>query len=257
VSQHIRLLRQGQRIFKPVYDHSNGTFGPPEFGLPRDIVLVHGLHTLYTPNLRQLWDVSVFLDPDPELRIDWKIKRDTSKRGYTRAEVLQQLEERRHDSEAYVMPQREKADIVVSFYPSPEYATTKDSARLNARITLRHPIPLPHLEDALGSGAERNGSPYLRLERGAEGTDCLEISGALSDAATQEVERRMWNHMPTARHLRSDRLGVFSDGQVERRSNSLAVTQLVLTYSLVKAMALALKEEQLRLDASAASSGDL
>jgi hypothetical protein len=88
------------------------------------------------------------------------------------------------------------------------------------------------------------------LQRGTEGTDCLEISGSLSDDATQAVERRMWNHMPTAKHLRSDRLGVFADGQVERRSNPLAVTQLVLTYYLVKAMALVHKQEQLRQDAA-------
>jgi len=256
VPQHVRLLRGGQRIFKPVYDHADGTFGRPEFGLPRDIVLIHGLHALFTPALRQLWDVSVFLDPDPELRIDWKIKRDTSKRGYTRAEVLEQLEERRHDSETYVMPQREKADIVVSFYPSAEYAAKKDSARLNVRITLRHPIPLPDLEEALQAApGSTNGTPAVRLHRGTEGTDCLEISGTISDEATQAVERRMWTHMPTARHLRSDRLGVFADGAVERRSNPLAVTQLVLTYYLVKAMALVQKQEQLRQDAAASPLG--
>lgn len=250
IAQHVRLLRSGQRVFKPVYDHSDGTFGPPEFALPRDIVLVHGLHALYTPALRQLWDVSVFLDPDPELRIDWKIKRDTSKRGYTRDEVIQQLEERRHDSEAYVMPQREKADMVISFCPSDEYRATKDSSRLNVRITLRHPIPLPDLEDAFTAMRDANsgGGPFLRLHRGGEGTDCLEISGAITDAATQAVEHRMWTHMPTARHLRSDRVGIFMDGNVERRSNPLAVTQLVLTYYLVKTTALVLKQEQLRQD---------
>ena len=58
----------------------------------------------YTAELRNLWDVSVYLDPDPELRIDWKIKRDMSKRGYTRAEVEKQLEERRHDSEPVISP---------------------------------------------------------------------------------------------------------------------------------------------------------
>ena len=253
ISQHMRLLRNGQRVFKPVYDHSDGTFGPPEFGVPKDIVLVHGLHPLFTPALRQQWDVSVFLDPDPELRIDWKIKRDISKRGYTRDEVIKQLEERRHDSETYVMPQREKADIVISFYPSEEYKKKKDSSRLNVRITLRHPIPLPDLEAAFTAGGEQNGEPYLKLHRGAEGTDCLEISGSISNEATQAIEQRMWNHMPTAQHLRSDRVGVFMDGDVERRSNPLAVTQLVLTYYLVKTMALVLKQEQLRDDAAAAS----
>ena len=55
----------------------------------------------------------------------------------------------------------------------------------------------------------------------------------------------MWDHMPAARHLRSARLGIFQDGGEERRSNPLAVTQLVLTYFLVKASALAVKEELL------------
>jgi len=253
ISQHVRLLRAGQRVFKPVYDHSDGTFGPPEFALPRDIVLIHGLHTLFTPALRQLWDVSVFLDPDPELRIDWKIKRDVSKRGYTRDEVVKQLEERRHDSEAYVMPQREKADIVISFYPSEEYKKTKDSARLNVRIVLRHPIPLPDLEDAVRGALGPNGDPYVKLHRGAEGTDCLEINGMITKEATEAIEHRFWNHMPTARHLRSDRIGVFMDGNVERHSNPLAVTQLVLTYYLVKTMALVLKQEQLRQEAADAA----
>ncbi len=252
IGQHMRLLRRGETVFKPVYDHSNGTFGPPEFATPRDIVLVHGLHALYTPALREQWDVSVFLDPDPELRVDWKIKRDTAKRGYAREEVLKQLEERRYDSETYVMPQRDKADIVISFFPGPDYPATRDSARLNVRILLRHPIPVPDLEDAFTAAGE-NGGPYLRLHRGAEGTDCLEISGAIPDEAAQAIERRMWDHMPTARHLRSDRVGIFLDGTAERRSHPLAVTQLVLTYYLVKVTALVRKQEQLRQDAAAAA----
>jgi phosphoribulokinase len=257
ISQHMRLLREGKRIFKPVYDHSNGTFGRPEFVVPRDIVLVHGVHALYTPALRQLWDVSVFLDPDPVLRVDWKITRDTTKRGYTYDEVLEQLEHRRHDAETYVMPQREKADIVVSFSPGPDYAATKDSAHANVRITLRHPIPLPDLEGALTAADASNGGPYLQVRRGADGTDILEISGAISDAATRSIERRMWTHMQTARDGRAERVGLFFDGKAERRSNPLAVTQLVLTYYLVKSMALVLKQEQLRQDAAAAAGGGL
>jgi len=257
IAQHMTLLRRGETIFKPVYEHSDGTFGPPEFVTPRSIVLVHGLHALYTPELRRQWDVSVFLDPDPELRIAWKIGRDMSKRGYTRDAVLKQLEHRRHDSEAYVMPQRERADMVISFYPPADYATTQDNTRLNVRLTLRHPVPVPDLEEALAAAEGRNGSAAVKLERGAEGTDVLEIKGCLSDAATHVIEERMWNHMSNARHLRSDRLGVFNDGDRQRHSNSLAVTQLVLTYYLVKASALVLKQEGLRLEAGEAVMEDV
>jgi phosphoribulokinase len=255
IAQHVALLRRGETIFKPVYDHSDGTFGPPELVAPKSIVLMHGLHGLFTPELRRLWDVSVFLDPDPELRIAWKIKRDMSKRGYKREEVLKQLEDRRHDSEAYVMPQRDLADMVISFRPPEDYATAQDNTRLNVRITLRHPIPLPDLKEAFAAADGANGKASVHLERGSEGTDVLEIDGRISNAATQAIEDRMWEHMATARHLRSDRVGVFQDGDVQRRSNPLAVTQLVLTYYLVKASQLALKLEGLRPEAVEAASG--
>ena len=250
IAQHVRLLKSGETVFKPVYDHTDGTFGPPEFITPGPVVLIHGLHGLFTPELRRHWDLSVYLDPDPQLRIDWKIKRDVSKRGYTRAEVQKQLEERRHDSESFIVPQREYADMVITFYPPADYAQTQDATRLNVRVTLRHPVPLPDLEDAIAAAERQNGTAALRLQRGANGTDVLEINGHISNAATQAVEDRMWDHMPSAKHLRSDRLGVFQDGQVTRRSNPLAVTQLVLTYYLVKASALALKEQPHAMEAA-------
>jgi hypothetical protein len=117
------------------------------------------------------------------------------------------------------------------------------------RILLRHPVPLPDLQEAFAAAEGRNGGPYLKLERGADGIDLLEIDGKISDAATTAIENRMWDHMASARHLRSDQLGVFQDGDVRRHSNPLAVTQLVLTYYLVKASALALKQEMLHTDA--------
>ena len=250
MGQHVRLLRHGETIFKPVYDHSDGTFGPPEFVTPKDIVLLHGLHGLYTAELRQQWDVSVFLDPDPDLRIEWKIKRDTSKRGYTREEVVKQLQHRQLDSDTYVMPQRDKADMVISFCPGADWKEKKDSSRLDVKIVLRHPVPLPDLETVVRDAEKENGGAYIKLHRGAEGADRLEISGTISDKATDAIERRMADHMPAAGQLKSDRVGRFMDGTKERRSNPLAVTQLVLTYYLVKVTALVHKQEQLRMDAA-------
>jgi phosphoribulokinase len=63
--------------------------------------------------------VSVFLDPDPELRIRWKIARDCAVRGYSPDGVRAQILHRRADAERYIMPQRERAHIVVGFYPGP------------------------------------------------------------------------------------------------------------------------------------------
>lgn len=244
MEQHLRLLRKGERVLKPIYDHSDGTFAMPEIVDPRSIIVAHGLHGFFTPELQRVWDVSIYLDPDPELRIAWKIKRDTFKRGYTPDQVRAQLERRREDSDQFIRPQREKADLVVSFFPQEDYAETEDNSQLNVRITLRHPIPLPDLEDALVVAGGECDNGWVHLRRGEGGVDHLEIIGAMPDAVTQTIEERMWAHMPTAKHLRHDGLGTFLDRDERRRSNSLLVTQLVVTYYLVKAAALALKLEE-------------
>ncbi len=245
MAQQMRLLRAGERIFKPVYDHRDGTFGKPEIVAPRSLVVAHGLHGLFTPGLRRVWDVSVYLDPDPDLRIAWKIKRDTWKRGYTPEQVRAQLERRSADSEQFIDPQREKADIVISFYPPSDYAAKEDNTKLNVRVTLRHPIPLPDLEDALlAAGAHCDGE-VVRFKRGEAGVDLLQIDGRIADETTLSIEERMWDHMPTAKHLRANALGTFIERDERKRSNSLLVTQLVVTYYLVKAAALAVKQEEL------------
>ena len=244
MAQHLRLLRAGEPIFKPVYDHSNGTFGKPEIVAPKSVVVAHGLHGLFTKALRCVWDVSVYLDPEPDLRVAWKIKRDTWKRGYTPEQVRAQLRHRAADSERFIAPQREKADIVVSFCPPDTYGANPDDSKLNARVTLRHPVPLPDLEDVLAAAGARSEEGFVRFDRGEEGVDRLQID-AIPDPVAVTIEDRMWDHMPTARHLRADGLGTFLDQGVRKRSNSLLVTQLVLTYYLVKASALARKQEEL------------
>jgi phosphoribulokinase len=115
MTTHLEALRCGVAINKPVYDHSSGTFGKPEVVKPGHVVIVHGLFTLFSPDLRRQFDLSVYLDPEPGLRTAWKIKRDTQKRGYTLSEVLAQIEERRHDAATYIEPQKQLADLVVRF----------------------------------------------------------------------------------------------------------------------------------------------
>jgi len=57
-----------------------------------------------------------YLAPPESLRASWKIKRDTRKRGYDEAQVLEQLRQREADSDAFIRPQRKWADMIVSFY---------------------------------------------------------------------------------------------------------------------------------------------
>ena len=91
---HLERLHYGQPILKPVYDHSTGSLVRPEYIQPREFVIVEGLLGFTTATMRQFYDVKVYLNPPEDLRRVWKIKRDTTKRGYTAAEVMAELEKR-------------------------------------------------------------------------------------------------------------------------------------------------------------------
>ncbi len=90
--------------------------------------------------------MKVYLSPPEEMRKVWKIKRDTTKRGYTAEQVLAELERREPDSRDFIRPQREYADIVVCFYPDAErQAAGGGGPNLNVRLVLRPTIPHPDL----------------------------------------------------------------------------------------------------------------
>ena len=48
------------------------------------------------------------------------MQRDCSRRGYTTDQVLEELDRREPDSEAFIRPQRRHADMLVSFVVAPE-----------------------------------------------------------------------------------------------------------------------------------------
>jgi phosphoribulokinase len=118
MAEHLHALRTGAPIVKPVYNHEHGTFGPDERLEPREVVVARGLLALHTPELRSAFDLTVFLDPDPALRIRWKVARDVAKRGYTPDEVLHHIRRRQIDVERYIAPQRNQADVVIIYSPS-------------------------------------------------------------------------------------------------------------------------------------------
>jgi len=117
MARHLHALRAGGSIVKPVYNHTRGTFDPDGRLVPRAVVIARGLLALHNAQLRSAFDLTVFLDPDPALRIRWKIARDTAKRGYTAEQVMQHIRRRQPDVERYIAPQRAHADVVITFSP--------------------------------------------------------------------------------------------------------------------------------------------
>jgi len=240
MTEHIRCLARGESIVKPVYDHRTGTFAEPEELYPADIIIVHGLHPLYSEELRSLAHVRIYLNPETALLQLWKIMRDSTMRGYTIEQVRQQMAIRRRDSRLYVHPQKKYADIIIRFARGSSYYRTHDLAHLDVRLIESKQAPKIDLTDVLEVSKDGN-FPTLRLmERhyAEKLRDVLEIDGNIGHEKACALEDCIWAHMASASHLRPDRLGLlgrFYTGDTLRQSDPLALTQLIVLYHVVSA----------------------
>ena len=221
MEQHLAEVRAGRPILKPVYRHQDGTFGPPVYVTPRRFTIVEGLLGYHTARLRDVYDVRVYLSPPEDLRRQWKVDRDCSRRGYTTDQVLEELDRREADSAGHIRPQERFADIVVAFAPGER----GDPVRLDARVTLREGLVHPDL-----------AQHALEIDVG-EREQVVWIPGDLDPAAGAQIEEAIWDRIHFASHLRAERLGEFTIGTQLHRSESLALVQLLVLYHLVTARA--------------------
>lgn len=241
MEQHLSLLQNGQPILKPIYNHDTGMFDPPEYIKPNKFVIVEGLLGYSTFKTRDYHDVKVYLAPPEALRAEWKIKRDTMKRGYNEEQVREQLRKREPDSEAFIRPQRQWADIVVSFYP-PTDTPEESSSHLNVQLVLRPTIPHPSLTQILHPSSP-NYKPAIRLELERDmgkPVDVLEIDGQATSEQVKDLERMLCNDIPDLLPFCSldgtPNLGTLVGTTGETlQSYPLALTQLLVAYHMLKA----------------------
>ncbi|AVZ30344.1 phosphoribulokinase [Nodularia spumigena] len=241
MQQHLSLLRTGQPILKPVYSHKTGTFEPPQYIKPNKFVIIEGLLGYSTRAAREAYDVKVYLAPPEELRAEWKVKRDTQKRGYTAEQVLAELEKREPDSEKYIRPQRQWSDIVVSFYPANE-EDEDNNGHLNVRLVLRPTIPHPDFTSILNlTNGNSDSAVRLGLDRDmSKPVDVLEVDGHATLEQVNKLEHILCSDMPYLLNV-CDReinpeLGKVAGTTGETlQSYPLALTQLIITYHMLKA----------------------
>jgi phosphoribulokinase len=233
--QHLQLLRNNQPILKPTYNHELGTLGSPRHLTPRPYVIVEGLLGYHTRAMRDCYDVKVFMEPEKELRIKWKIRRDCSSRGYTEKEVRDELGRRKHDAPRFIQPRRTFSDIVINFHP-PRRDDAETGAHLDVRHLLRPTLPHPDLTPLIEAGARNGLSLELSRDRDGKPVDVLGISGSIADESAEGLENLLWAMLPEAHHLHSNHVGEFTDLDGKQHiSHPLALTQLLVAYHMVKA----------------------
>jgi phosphoribulokinase len=232
LEQDLELLHYGQPILKPVYDHSTGSLLQPEYLRPQDVVIVEGLLGYHSAAMRRWFDVKVYLEPREDVRRMWKIRRDTSKRGYTVDQVLVELQKREADSHNFIRPQRQHADIVVQFYPPLGVPAEEANGHLNVRLILRPTIPHP---DMTYLPARLDAGIRLLLDRDTgHPVDILEVSGSVTPREAEYLEQTIWRHLPGVNPISAGQFGTYEHGGERKHSDALALTQLLLLYHLLR-----------------------
>jgi len=228
LEQHLRHLRAGEPVLKPVYRHRDGTFAEPRYVQPAKFTVVEGLLGFHTQVLRDIYDVRVYLDPPEDLRRRWKVQRDCARRGYATDEVLEELDRREADSEIYIRPQQRYSDIVVSFMPG----DLGDQDHLDAHVTMRPGLRHPDLSHFVTG---ERGDGVTVTERAGE--THLWVAGTIAPDRAAAIEEAVWDRMHFASHLRTERLGEFTVGTELHRSETLAIVQVLVLFQLVTARA--------------------
>ena len=197
LEQDLIMLRRGVPIEKPVYNHTTGTFDLPVIFRPKKILILEGLHTLFTPTLRKYLDFTLFVDPAREVKYDWKIRRDMAKRGYPEEAVMQEIVRREPEYEQYIAPQKEYADAVIGIRYS-EYGKELGKDQNVYCVTLSQHLMKHTIENidlsldlySILSLSERNFAlKFHTSEHRGERMGELIIDGELSAHVVNKLER--------------------------------------------------------------------
>jgi uridine kinase len=113
--EHLRQLKGGQPAEVPVYDFTeHARTGATVTAQPRSTVVLEGILILSDRELRELMDIRVFVDTDPDLRILRRIDRDLRERGRDLQSVIRQyIETVRPMHLEFVEPSKRWAHVII------------------------------------------------------------------------------------------------------------------------------------------------
>ena len=113
--QHLKQLLAGEMADIPIYDFVTHTRKPECQGVkPCKVIVVEGILILADPSLRELFDIKVFVDTDPDIRFIRRLERDIAERGRTRESVVAQyMHTVRPMHLEFVEPSKRFADVIV------------------------------------------------------------------------------------------------------------------------------------------------
>jgi len=122
LESHLKELRKGNAIDQPVYSFvKHNRTGDTIHTLPRKVMIVEGILILTNPELRNMFDIKIFVHADSDERLIRRLKRDISERGRDIDEVLTRYQTTlKPMHQQFIEPMKEYADIII---PNNKYNT--------------------------------------------------------------------------------------------------------------------------------------
>ena len=222
--KNVYTIKQGNPITRRHYDHSTGKFGEPKTYEAKRLVIFEGLHAFFLDKVRKAFDLKVYIAPEEQVRLHWKILRDSKERGYTKEQTLAILDKRKDDSERYVAVQEKHSDIIISLRNDvslgKQLGEVDVTLSLSLFITCANDIFLEPLLDEL---IQYFAIDYLIHDEKQR----VKFTGSISKEAVEKIAEKLLSELDD---ISSDKR-VWSDGYQ-------GVIQLFVTFYMFQLMAL-------------------
>ncbi len=115
LAHQIDELRHGRAIEQPTYSYLTCTRLAETIRVePREVIIVEGIMTLYDKQLRDLMDLKIFVDAEPDERLLRVIERDIAERGHPLEMLISKYRnvlKPMHDE--FIEPTKQYADIII------------------------------------------------------------------------------------------------------------------------------------------------
>jgi len=112
---HLKILKKDKPIHQPVYSFvKHNRTSDTVLTHPRKVMIVEGILILTNPELRDMFDIKIFVHADTDERLIRRLKRDTTERGRDIDEVLNRYQttlKPMHDQ--FIEPMKAYADIII------------------------------------------------------------------------------------------------------------------------------------------------
>lgn len=113
--EHLSLLKQGKTIMQPTYSFVEHNRMPEVVPIePCKVIIVEGILIFSHQDLRDLFDIKIFVHADSDERLIRRIRRDTTERGRDIQEVLNRYQNMlKPMHQQFIEPTKEFADLII------------------------------------------------------------------------------------------------------------------------------------------------